>query len=461
MVDQVRILVVDDDAPLLTFLEHALAEFGAEVVTAQRGDEGIQLYREGSFDLAFVDYMMPEMNGVEVLKQIKEIDPDAMVIMMTGNASISSAVEAMKLGAVDYLTKPLDLEHLSVVFQKTVNSKRQTERLRLLENQVVHLGAFEGLVGVSVEMQRLYKMIERVADSEATVLIQGETGTGKELVAKALHCRSEHAKKRFLPINCGALTETILESELFGHEKGAFTGADRSKKGLIEQVAGGTLFLDEIEEMSPALQVKLLRVIQEREVLPVGASEPVKVDFRLVAASNENLRDLMNQGDFRSDLFYRLSVANLELPPLRARREDVPLLAKHFLTIYGRSGKRHVTDISQEAMMVLQAHSWPGNVRELENAIQQAILLTDSDTILLDGLPASVRSASEAGHTPLAFYDMSLNDAVEKFEKGYLLEMLRRANGRVSDAAKLASVNRRRFYAKMSQYNMSRDDLNA
>lgn len=460
MNDVSRILAIDDDGPLLAFLEQALTEFGAEVVTSQSATKGIQLYTEDHFDLVFVDYMMPEMNGVDVLKELRAHDANAFVIMMTGNASIESAVDAMKLGAVDYLTKPLDLDHLEVVLNKTLQNKLQAEKLRLLEDQVTHLGSFEGLVGVSVEMQRVYKLIGRIADSDATVLIQGETGTGKELVAKAVHRRSGRVDKRFLPINCGALTESILESELFGHEKGAFTGADRTKKGLIEQVDGGTLFLDEIEEMSPALQVKLLRVIQEREVLPVGASHPVQVDFRLIAASNENLRGLMDSGDFRSDLFYRLSVANLDLPPLRNRREDIPLLAKHFLTIYGQSGKLHISEISQEALMLLQAYQWPGNVRELENVIQQAILLADEDLLLQTDLPSHLMIASDTvgGSAPVGWYELSLKDAMEHFEKGYLDEMLRRANGRVSEAAKLSDVNRRSFYAKMSKYNMSKDD---
>lgn len=459
MDDRVCILVIDDDEPLLMFMEQALTEFGAHVVTALRGSEGIRLYQEEAIDLVFIDYMMPEMNGEEVLKQLKALDPNAVVVMMTGNASIESAVEAMKLGAVDYLTKPLDLYHLEIVFKKTLQHKLQSERLRLLEDQVLHLAAFEGLVGVSVEMQRIYKLIDRIADSEATVLIQGETGTGKELVAKAIHRRSGRADKRFLPINCGALTESILESELFGHEKGAFTGADRNKKGLIEQVDGGTLFLDEIEEMSPALQVKLLRVIQEREIMRVGSGQPIPVDFRLVAASNEQLRVLMDQGDFRSDLFYRLSVANLELPPLRARREDIPLLAKHFLAIYGRTGKQHLAEISQEAFMVLQAYGWPGNVRELENVIQQAALLADGDKILMNDLPTHLRTSSYSeGNAATKWYELPLKEATEQFEKGYLEEMLRRANGRVSEAAKLAQVNRRSFYAKMSRYDLSRDD---
>ncbi|MGA1197793.1 MAG: sigma-54-dependent transcriptional regulator [Candidatus Latescibacterota bacterium] len=418
MDDSVCILVIDDDEPLLMFLEQALTEFGACVITAQRGSEGLRLYQEEAIDLVFIDYMMPEMNGGEVLKRLKVLDPNAVAVMMTGNASIESAVEAMKLGAVDYLAKPLDLYHLEIVFKKTLQHKRQSERLRLLEDQVLHLAAFEGLVGVSVEMQRIYKLIDRIASSEATVLIQGETGTGKELVAKAIHRRSGRSDKRFLPINCGALTESILESELFGHEKGAFTGADRNKKGLIEQVDGGTLFLDEIEEMSPALQVKLLRVIQEREIMRVGSGQPIPVDFRLVAASNEQLRVLMDEGRFRSDLFYRLSVANLELPPLRARREDIPLLAKHFLTVYGRTGKQHLTEISQEAFMILQAYGWPGNVRELENVIQQAVLLADGESIVIKDLPPHLRASSHVeGEGSTKWYDLPLKEATELFEK--------------------------------------------
>ncbi|MCZ6634254.1 MAG: sigma-54 dependent transcriptional regulator [bacterium] len=455
MVDKPRILTIDDDLSLLRFLKQALSEFGVEALGTQSGREGIALYGEENVDLVLVDYMMPEMNGIEVLQQLKEKDPNAVVLLMTGNASIESAVEAMKLGAVDYLTKPLDVDHLEIVIQKTLRHQRQAEKLRLLEDQVIRQGSFEGLVGVSAEMHRVYKLIDRVAESEATVLIQGETGTGKELVAKALHRRSGRVGGRFVPINCGALAESILESELFGHEKGAFTGAIRTKKGLIEQADGGTLFLDEIEDMSPGLQVKLLRAIQEREVLPVGSDQTIRVDFRLVAASNKNLRSLMDGGTFRSDLFYRLSVANLQLPPLKSRREDIPLLANHFLALYGKTGKQQISEIASEAMMLLQAYAWPGNVRELENVVQQAVLLTDGPAIVPGDLPPQL-VAVEADGASVAWYDMPLKDAQDKLERLYLEEMLKRAGGRVAEAAKLAGVNRRSFYSKMSRYDITR-----
>jgi DNA-binding NtrC family response regulator len=455
MVEKPRILTIDDDLALLRFLKHALSEFGVETLGTQSGREGIALYGEEDVDLVLVDYTMPEMSGIEVLQQLKEKDPNAVVVLMTGNASIESAVEAMKLGAVDYLTKPLDVDHLEIVIQKTLRHQRQAEKLRLLEDQVIHHGSFEGLVGVSAEMHRVYKLIDRVAESEATVLIQGETGTGKELVAKAIHRRSGRAGGRFVPINCGALAESILESELFGHEKGAFTGADRAKKGLIEQADGGTLFLDEIEDMSPGLQVKLLRAIQEREVVPVGSDQTIRVDFRLVAASNENLRSLMDEGTFRSDLFYRLSVANLQLPPLQSRREDIPLLANHFLALYGETGKHRVSEIDSEAMMLLQAYAWPGNVRELENIVQQAVLLTDGPVIVPGDLPPHL-VAVEGDAAGAPWYDMPLKDAQDKFERLYLEEMLKRAGGRVVEAAELAGMNRRSFYSKMSRYNITR-----
>ena len=412
LLDKPKILVIDDEPRMLDILKQALSNLGFGVTTAEDGSRGIAYFSEQTFDLVLLDIWMSEMDGIEVMRRIKAQRPDAMVIVMTGYASIESAVQAMKAGAVDYLTKPLDFDHLEIVLTRVLESRRKTEKLHLLEDQVAHQGSFEGLVGVSPEMQRIYDLIRRLADSEATVLVQGETGTGKELVARAIHRRSRRRAGQFMPINCGALPENLLESELFGHEKGAFTGAINQKRGLIEQASEGTLFLDEIAEMSPPLQVKMLRTIQEREVLRVGGNQPIQVDFRLVAATNADLRERMEEGTFRSDLYYRLSVVVVDLPPLRTRRGDIPLLASHFAAACAE--KSGPPGISSEAMMLLKVYAWPGNVRELKNVIEQAVLLRRGETITIEDLPKHIIvSVSEGGD----LYDVSLREARERFER--------------------------------------------
>jgi len=454
LLDKPRILVVDDERRMLDVLRQALSGLGFEVATAEDGQKGIALYSESAFDLVLLDLWMSELDGMEVMRRIRAQRADAMVVVMTGYASIESAVQAIKAGAVDYLTKPLDFDHLEIVLRRALEGRRQTEKLRLLEDQVAHQGSFEGLVGVSPEMQRVYDLIRRLADSGATVLIQGETGTGKELVARAIHRRSCRREARFVPINCGALPESLLESELFGHEKGAFTGAIKQKYGLIEQADGGTLFLDEIEAMSPALQVKLLRAIQEREVLRVGGDRSIPVDFRLIAATNADLRERMAQGTFRTDLFYRLSVVVVDLPPLRARRGDIPLLATHCAIACAAKMGRPALEISPEAMMLMKAYAWPGNVRELENAIEQAVLLSRGETITIQDLPQHVvTSVSEGGD----LYDVPLREARERFERQYLEVVLGRAGGQVTEAARRAGIHRRHFYEKMKRCGISRE----
>ena len=459
--DKPRILVIDDEQTALDFLTQALSDLGFEAATAVNGEQGIAQYTEGAFDLVLVDLSMPGVGGIEVIQRIRAQDPGALAIIMTGYASIDSAVQAMKAGAVDYLPKPLELDYLEIVLTKTLEGRRQAQKLHLLEEQVVQQGSFEGLVGISQEMQRIYGLIRQLATNNATVLIQGETGTGKELVAKAIHNLSIRREVGFLPINCGALPESILESELFGHEKGAFTGAIKQKYGLIEQAAGGTLFLDEIEEMSPALQVKLLRAIQEREVLRVGGDRPIQVDFRLIAATNVGLRERMEQKLFRADLFYRLSVVVVDLPPLRTRRGDIPLLTHHFLAVYSEKSGQRVREITPEAMMVLKAYGWPGNVRELEHAIHQAVLLSTGERISIKDLPEHIVMTVFEHETPDLRVgpdcsDMSMREARERFERQYLEKTLAQAGGRVAEAARRAGINRQNFYEKMKRYGISR-----
>jgi len=453
-----RVLVIDDEISTLEFLQRALSEQGFEVGMVDNGPDGIERYAAGGFDAVLLDLRMPEMDGFEVLDQLKAQDPKALVIIMTGYESIASAVRAMRAGAADYLPKPLDLHHLEIVLNKALKERRQNEELRLLKEQMIHQSSFEGMVGVSPAMQRIYGMIRRLAPSDTTVLVQGETGTGKELVARAIHTCSDRRGKGFMAINCGALTETILESELFGHEKGAFTGAIQQKYGLLEQAQGGTLFLDEIEEMSPALQVKLLRAIQEREVLRVGAEQPTSVDFRLIAATNVDLHERMEQGVFRADLFYRLSVVVIDLPPLRVRREDIPLLVTHFVTIYAEKSGRPVREIAPETMMVLKTYAWPGNVRELENTLEQAMLFSDGEMITPGDLPLHIAPLTSESGDVETYDDISFRKARERFEREYLEMMLARTGGNVAEAARRAGLNRQHFYQKMKRYGISPGD---
>ena len=452
---QSRILLIEDDAELVLVLERMLAGFGYAVDVASDGEQGLARYAAGAVDLVLLDVGLPRIGGQEVLEHIRASDEDAAVIVMTGDGSVETAVRTMKAGALDYLPKPLDFSYLELVLAKALASRRQREEIRLLKSQVSDNASFEGLVGVSPGMQRVYKLIRQVAASEATVLIEGETGTGKEMVARAVHRLSGHRAGGWMPVNCGALAESILESELFGHERGAFTGATRQKVGLLEQAAQGTLFLDEIETMSPALQVKLLRAIQEREILRVGGQQPVKVDFRLVAASNAGLEDLVNAGDFRQDLFYRLSVVVIELPPLRERKEDIPLLAGHLAHSCASRNERSTPVIAPEAMMLLRAHDWPGNVRELENTLERAILLGEGNRIGPEDLPPAMRAALDIGQGG-DLYQMSLREARSHFERQYLEAVIQRTEGNISEAARQAGVNRQYLYEKMKQCGISR-----
>ena len=453
--DTPRVLIVDDERKVLGFLDRALTCLDLGVTAVETGREAVSSYAQCPTDLVLVDLHLEDMDGIEVVRQIREHDGDAAVIMMTGYGSVGTAVDAMKAGAADYLTKPLDMDHLEIVLNRVLQGRRQARELELFRSQLERQASFEGLLGVSAPMRRVYELIRRVAGSDVSIVIQGETGTGKELVAKAIHSLSERREAAYTPISCGALPESLLESELFGHERGAFTNAFKQKLGLIEQANQGTLFLDEIDEMSPGIQVKLLRAIQEREVLRVGGDRPIPVDFRLLAATNVDLRQRMEQGGFRADLFYRMSGMVLELPPLRVRKNDIPLLAGHFAARCAeRSGSR-TKEISPDVMMALASYHWPGNVRELENVIEQATLMCQGDTVELGDLPDIVVETSTAGGGP-DLHGLPLRDARGRFERQYLVDVLRRAEGQVTEAARMAGINRQHFYQKMKTYGITR-----
>ncbi|MFQ5349723.1 MAG: sigma-54-dependent transcriptional regulator, partial [Thermoanaerobaculia bacterium] len=366
-----RILVVDDEQSMQDFLRLLLESAGYEVTMASSMKEGEDRFREGGIDLVLSDIIMPDGTGLELLKAIKDLDARASVIMMTAYASTKTAIEAMKLGAYDYVSKPFDVDELQLLVQKALEKTELVDENVYLRRELEEKYQFSNIIGRSPKMQEIFSLIERVAKTSSTVLLQGESGTGKELIARAIHFASPRAERRFLSVNCGALPENLLESELFGHEKGSFTGAVREKKGLFRESHQGTLFLDEIGEMSPPMQVKLLRALQEKKVRKVGSSTEQAVDVRIITATNQDVRELIDRGDFREDLYYRINVIPIRLPALRQRREDIPLLVDYFVGKHCDEMGIPTRQIENSAMRVLEEYRWPGNVRELENMIER------------------------------------------------------------------------------------------
>ncbi len=461
-----KILVVDDDKVVLRAVTEILQREGYNVVAIDDAVEGLAASKDPTVDVAVLDIRMPHLSGMDLLRAIKQARPDVEVVMMTAFATVETAVEAVKAGAYDYLTKPFsNIDEVSLTVAKALERKQLKDRTRVLEEQLSVKGQFEDLIGQSGQMRAVFKLVETVSYSSATVLIQGESGTGKELVARAIHYRSPRKDKPFVAVNCSALTDTLLESELFGHVKGSFTGATGNKKGLFEAADGGTIFLDEIGDVPPATQVRLLRVLQEGEVKRVGANDTIKVDVRVIAASNVDLARAKDQGKFREDLFYRLNVITVALPPLRDRPEDVPLLAGHFLRMYaGKMGKK-VTGVSPQAMEALVCHRWMGNVRELENVIERAVVLTAREVVDVEDLPQQLRESNGGGgdvevlslaHLP---YAEAKRLAMRAFERRYLSALLEKSGHNVSSAARAAGVDRSNFRRLLKQYEVTRGPL--
>ncbi len=456
-----KILVVDDDKIVLRAVTEILQREGYQVVAIDDAVEGLAASKDPSFDVAVLDIKMPNLSGMDLLKAFKQQRPDVEVIMMTAFATVETAVEAVKAGAYDYLTKPFEnIDDLSLTVAKAAERKALKDRTRVLEEALTARSQFEDLIGQSSQMREIFKLVETVSYSTATVLIQGESGTGKELVARAIHYRSPRKDKPFVAVNCSALTDTLLESELFGHVKGAFTGATGNKKGLFEAADGGTIFLDEIGDVPPATQVRLLRVLQEGEVKRVGANESIKVDVRVIAASNVDLLRAKEQGRFREDLFYRLNVISIALPPLRDRPEDIPLLAQHFLKIYSEKMGKKVNAIAPRAMEILTCNRWVGNVRELENVIERATVLTSNEIVELEDLPPNFRDAPKGGGEVEVFslahlpYAQAKRLAMRAFERRYLSALLEKSGNNVSSAARAAGVDRSNFRRLLKQYEV-------
>ena len=447
-----RILIVDDEQVHRYMLSTLFAEWGWDSVEADDGTTAVAAVEEGPFDAVLMDVRMTTMDGMEALKKIHAINPAIPVIIMTAYSSVDSAVAAIKQGAHDYLTKPLDFDRLRQTLEVAMGHRQQPQTPTLSGEP---FGEQDRIIGASESMRELWDLILQVAPTEATVLITGESGTGKELVASALHHKSLRNKGPFIKVNCAALAENLLESELFGHEKGAFTGADRRREGRFIQAQGGTLFLDEIGETSPAMQAKLLRVLQEHELQRVGGQETLAVDVRIIAATNRNLEEEVQKGNFREDLFYRLNVVVLDVPALRDRKGDIPLLAEYFVQEFARKNNRQVAGITPECMDILNRYPWPGNVRELENAIERGIILMRGEYLDVNGLPLAIqrwadRNAPEENEQPAT---------LKEAEKALILKTLEETGGNRSEAARRLQISRKTLLNKLKSYQRQQDNL--
>jgi len=447
---QERILVVDDDQSLLRLLNMRLTAMGFAVTTCTSGEEALAEARREVFDMAITDLRLPDGSGLAVLQELLLINPSLPVLVLTAHGSISNAVEAMRKGAYGYLTKPFDDQEFKTTIEKVLAQQRMRREIQRLKSLVAEIYGLENMVARSPKMQALLQQVARVADTDATVCITGETGSGKEVIARVIHCNSRRARGPFVAVNCGAIPESLFENELFGHVKGAFTGAQYAKRGLFQSADGGTIFLDEIGEMPQALQVKLLRALQEREVLAVGAERPTKIDVRVITATNQDLEQAVRAGKFREDLYYRIQVIPLVVPPLRERRDDVPLLAQYFLEQSARRIQKNIRGFLPEALQKLMLYSWPGNVRELENMIEKAVILSPQDMITAD-LISIVGRPHEEQMKPLT-------QAKEDFERSYLKEVLQLTRGNISRAAQVAGRYRADFYKLLKKHGLHPGD---
>ena len=447
------VLVVDDDLAHRTMLRTLLSSWGYEVSEADDGGSAIEAVRRRPFDLVLMDIRMIHVSGIEALEEIKAFNPAIPVILMTAFASVETAVEALKKGAYDYLTKPLDFDELQVAIGRAMEHSRLREENRLLKESLGLQFDRGNLIGRSAAMTGLLETVAQVAPSEATVLITGESGTGKEVIAGALHYNSPRREGPFIKINCAAIPETLLESELFGHEKGAFTGADRRKEGKFRQASGGSLFLDEVSEMSVGMQVKLLRVLQEREITRVGGEEVIRVDVRVIAATNRDLLREIDTGRFRQDLFYRLNVVTLHVPPLRERKDDIPPLAEHFLRMFAEKNRKSVKGFSPQAMDRLIRYDWPGNVRELMNTVERGVVMSRSQYIDEGELtPILLDRPVAAGHGQAG--GVGGESSLEALEKATILKTLEQTGGNKSEAARRLGITRRTLHQKLKKYGM-------
>ncbi|MFP4640578.1 MAG: sigma-54-dependent transcriptional regulator [Dehalococcoidia bacterium] len=452
MKSQIKILAVDDEETVRESLKDWLTDSGYQVLVAEDGYKALDIIKREKIGILIADLVMPGIDGIELMRRTKEISPDTGVIIITAYGSVPSAVSAMHEGAYDYIEKPFCPERVESLLEKLMEHQRLVEENRVLREQLEDHYRFENIIAKSHKMHKIFDVVKTVAKSNASVLITGESGTGKELIARAIHNLSPRRDKPFVDVSCAALPESLLESELFGHERGAFTSAVNQRKGRFELAHRGTLFLDEIGEISTNMQVHLLRVLEEREFTRVGGTEPIKTDVRLISASNKNLKEAINEGEFRGDLYYRLNVVSIELPPLKERSEDIPLLAQHFLNKFARENQKGEIKLSSEAMDFLMKYDWPGNVRELENTIERAVVLTQDSTINVDdlatqNLPSAQQSSSEG--------------SLEDMEKQHIVNVLKETSGNHTEAAKRLGITRMTLYKKVKKYGVDVNKLSS
>jgi DNA-binding NtrC family response regulator len=456
-----KILVVDDNPDVLKLIANILESNDYEVKTAPSGTSAIKEIESNDYDMVLTDLMMPDVDGMQVLENAILKIPKTMCIILTGHGTIKSSVEAIKKGAFDYITKPVSPSELLIIVEKALKFKNLEEENIRLKKELKGKYHYKNIVGTSNAIKKIYDLIEKVSDTDGTVLITGASGTGKELIARSIHYNSQRSDKPMVVINCGAIPESLLESELFGHEKGAFTGAYKKRIGRFEMANGGTVFLDEIGEMSPALQIKLLRVLQEQQFERVGATKTIHVDLRFIAATNKNLTTAINMEKFREDLYYRLNVIPIKVPSLKQRKSDIPLLIDFFTKKFQKGKKPDkITGFSQTAMDAILAYEWPGNVRELENVVKRLTILSEGPIVSFDDLPENIQNVSGSLHLEkevITNNELNLNEAVQDYEKRIILEALEKANWVKSKAAKLLNINRTTLVAKIKKQNIETD----
>ncbi len=455
-----NILIVDDEAMIRRALDKFLGDLGYKTWTAENGREGLEVVKKEAIDLILVDLMMPEMNGVELIRNVREVSPDTVCIIMTAYGTITSAVEGMKAGAYHYLTKPFELDDIASLVATALEHRSLKMENVKLRQQLRSKYKFDGIIGNSDEMHSVFSLMEKVADTDSNILILGESGTGKELVAKAIHYNSHRADKPLVVVNCAAIPEDLLESELFGHMKGSFTGAHQTHEGRFAAANGGTIFLDEIGDMSLKLQVKLLRVLQERKYDPVGSTRTQEVDVRIIAATNQNLEEAVRERRFREDLFYRLNVIPIKVPPLHSREDDVPLLLNYFLKKSNEGNNRNAEGFTQDAMRTLCEYDWPGNVRELENVVERAVILKGGGLIDVVDLPDKIVKRPiqfQAQKIVIPETGLSFNDIVNDFENELILQALRKCNWNKNKAAVLLQLNRTTLVEKIKKKQLDKE----
>ncbi|WKZ68909.1 MAG: sigma-54 dependent transcriptional regulator [Melioribacteraceae bacterium] len=444
-----RILVVDDERSIRDSLNMILTDEGYEVKSAADGEEALKFISEENFDIIISDIKMPNIDGIELLNKASKISPSTFFVIMTAYASVNTAVEALRHGAFDYLIKPVEFDDLLIRIKRLLDYRKLSLENKMLRQRTVEEGNFNNIIGKSEPMNKVFSLIKQVAPTNSNVLISGKSGTGKELVAKAIHYNSLRKDQIFLPINCGAISENLIESELFGHKKGSFTGATEEKQGLFKVADGGTLFLDEIGDLPLNLQVKLLRAIEDKQFLPVGGTKHIQTNVRIIAATNQNLYEKTKKGEFREDLFYRLNVVEIKLPSLNERKDDIPLLVNHFIEKYCNEMGKKVLGVDNETMKVLMGHDWQGGVRELENVIERAVIFAAEDMIRVDNLSEHIR-----GDAMPHGYPDSLKDAIAGFEREHILRIIKKFDYNKEEAAKALAIGLSSLYRKMEELNI-------